>query len=111
MLSNNLAAILFMPTPPPTGPAPMLLSATCAGPRRHHKVRRRRTAHVLDAVLFIRLYKPNRSRTEALAHAVNGQFHRALADQPHFRVRVMVRGMRHRARPQRGLVHFDGSPG
>src|ERR1700730_9067433 len=56
----------------------------------HHKVGRRRCAHILDSMFVIRMHESDGARPETVARAVDGQLDRSFSNQPHFGMHVVV---------------------
>src|SRR5205823_404566 len=65
-------------------------------------------AGVSDSMLLIRSDEPDRTGFQQKFLVFHREFNRAFADQPHFRVRMMMRGWSWRAsRRQHRLVNFQ----
>src|SRR5207245_10842601 len=65
-------------------------SRPCAGAHRHHKVRRRRCAHILDSVFVVRMHETHGAWPETVARTAQPQLHRFFSNQPQFRVHMAV---------------------
>ena len=103
--------------PPPLIPLPSWGGEQGVGCRRSlaaqgdDEILRVRRAGVLDAVLFVGSHVGHRARAEACGAAGDGDFQCPFADQKDFFVRMVMRGMGHRARRKVGFVHLDGVAG
>src|ERR1700680_589532 len=77
-----------------------------------NEIRSRSRADIHHSVLIIRVHESDIAWSQAqLLAAIHGDLDRALANQPHLRVHVMMRAVRHAPWRQRSLVYFDKLPG
>src|SRR2546426_1691873 len=89
---------------PQERPRSRAASGARSGTHCHDKVGRGSRADIFDPVLLIRADKSKRARPQNVACAVDGELHGAFANEPHFRVHMMVRGMRRGAGREGGFV-------
>src|SRR6266571_1480561 len=85
----------------------LLFSGPRARTHSHNKICCWRCAHVFDSMLIIGAHEPDRARSEAVARAIDGEFHRSFPNEPHFGVHVMVRRVRRAAGLQRRFVDLQ----